>query len=133
MPQTPQQRPPARRRGFTLIELLVTMAIIALLLSLAAPRYFSGIDKAKETILRENLHQMRDSIDKFYADRGRYPANLEDLVTQKYLRKIPPDPVADSDRSWILVPPSDPQKGGVYDVKSGASGTARDGSTYESW
>lgn len=125
--------PRARSNGFTLIELLVTMAIIALLLSLAAPRYFSGIDKAKETILKENLHQMRDSIDKFYADRGRYPANLEELVTQKYLRKIPPDPVTDSDRSWIMVPPSDPQKGGVYDVKSGASGTARDGATYDSW
>ena len=119
--------------GFTLIELLVTMAIIALLLSLAAPRYFSGIDKAKETVLKENLHQMRDSIDKFYADRGRYPASLEDLVTQKYLRKIPPDPVTDSDRSWVVIPPSDPQKRGVYDVKSGAPGASRDGSAYESW
>ncbi|MFH1870214.1 MAG: prepilin-type N-terminal cleavage/methylation domain-containing protein [Pseudomonadota bacterium] len=119
--------------GFTLIELLVTMAIIALLLSLAAPRYFSGVDKAKETVLKENLHQIRDSIDKFYADRGRYPANLEDLATQKYLRRIPVDPVTDSDRTWVLIPPSDPQKGGVYDVKSGASGTARDGSQYESW
>lgn len=119
--------------GFTLIELLVTMAIIALLLSLAAPRYFSGVDKAKETVLRKNLHQMRDSIDKFYADRGRYPASLDDLVTQKYLRKVPLDPVTDSDRSWITIPPSDPQKGGVYDVKSGASGAARDGSTYDSW
>lgn len=120
-------------QGFTLIELLVTMAIIALLLSLAAPRYFSGIDKAKETVLQENLHQMRDSIDKFYADRGRYPASLEDLVTQKYLRKIPLDPVTESDRSWLLVPPSDPQKGGIYDVKSGASGASRDGSAYAGW
>lgn len=124
---------PARGVGFTLIELLVTMAIIALLLSLAAPRYFSGVDKAKETVLRENLHQMRDSIDKFYADRGRYPASLEDLATQKYLRKIPLDPVTDSDLSWIVVPPSDPQKGGVYDVKSGAPGASRDGSAYASW
>lgn len=131
---TPRQlATPTRNSGFTLIELLVTMAIIALLLSLAAPRYFSGIEKAKETVLRENLHQMRYSIDKFYADRGRYPASLDDLVTQKYLRKMPLDPVTDSDRSWITIPPSDPQKGGVYDVKSGASGNARDGSTYESW
>lgn len=125
-------RPP-RSRGFTLIELLVTMAIIALLLSLAAPRYFNSIDRAKETILHDDLHQMRDAIDKFYADRGRYPASLEDLVTQKYLRKIPPDPVTDSDTSWVLIPPSDPQKGGVYDVKSGAPGASRDGSTYDSW
>ena len=120
-------------RGFTLIELLVTMAIIALLLSLAVPRYFSGLDRAKETVLRENLHEIRESIDKFYADRGRYPATLDDLVTQKYLRKLPPDPVTDSEGSWILVPPSDPKKGGVYDVKSGAPGAARDGTTYESW
>jgi general secretion pathway protein G len=119
--------------GFTLIELLVTMAIIALLLSLAVPRYFSSIDKAKETVLRENLHQIRDSIDKFYGDRGRYPATLDDLVTQKYLRKIPPDPITDNDRSWVLIPPTDTQKGSVYDVKSGAPGTARDGSAYESW
>ncbi len=119
--------------GFTLIELLVTMAIIALLLSLAVPRYFSSIDKAKETVLRENLHQIRDSIDKFYGDRGRYPATLDDLVTQKYLRKIPPDPITDSDKSWVLIPPADTQKGGVYDVKSGAPGAGRDGSAYESW
>ncbi|MCE9569958.1 MAG: type II secretion system GspH family protein [Rhodocyclales bacterium] len=119
--------------GFTLIELLVTMAIIALLLSLAVPRYFSSIDKAKETVLRENLHQIRDSIDKFYGDRGRYPATLDDLVTQKYLRKIPPDPITDSDRTWVLIPPADTQKGSVYDVKSGAPGAARDGSAYESW
>jgi general secretion pathway protein G len=119
--------------GFTLIELLVTMAIIALLLSLAVPRYFSSIEKAKETVLRENLHQIRDSIDKFYGDRGRYPATLEDLVTQKYLRKIPPDPITDSDKSWVLIPPADTQKGGVYDVKSGAPGAGRDGSAYESW
>jgi general secretion pathway protein G len=125
-------RPPFSR-GFTLIELLVTMAIIALLLSLAAPRYFSSIDKAKETVLRENLHQIRDAIDKFHADRGRYPLSLGDLVTEKYLRKLPLDPVSDSENSWITVPPSDPQKGGVYDVKSGAPGVSRDGSAYESW
>lgn len=124
---------PARIGGFTLIELLVTMAIIALLLSLAAPRYFSSVDRAKETVLKENLHQMRDSIDKFYADRGRYPASLEDLVTQKYLRKIPSDPVTDSDGSWVVIPPVDPHKGGVYDVKSSAPGTSRDGSAYASW
>lgn len=109
------------------------MAIIALLLSLAAPRYFSSVDRAKETVLKENLHQMRDSIDKFYADRGRYPASLEDLVTQKYLRKIPPDPMTDSDGSWVVIPPSDPQKGGVYDVKSSAPGASRDGSAYANW
>ncbi len=120
-------------KGFTLIELLVTMAIIALLLALAVPRYFGRVDIAKETVLRDDLHQMRDAIDKFYGDNGRYPDTLQDLVTRKYLRRIPPDPITDSDRTWVVVRPSDPNQGGVYDVKSGAKGTAKDGTSYGSW
>jgi len=77
--------------GFTLIELLVVMAIIALLLSLAAPRYFGGVDKARETVLRENLHQMRDALDKYYGDNARYPDALDDLVAKKYLRSMAKD------------------------------------------
>lgn len=127
------QSPSAARPGFTLIELLVTMAIIAMLLSLAVPRYFGRIELAKETVLRENLHQMRDAIDKFYGDHNRYPDALEDLVTRKYLRRIPPDPVTDSDKTWVTVPPTDSRKGGVFDVKSGASGNAKDGTPYSSW
>ena len=119
--------------GFTLIELLVTMAIVALLLSLATPRYFSGIDSAKETVLKENLHQMRDSIDKYFADKGRYPDQIQELVTYKYLRSIPVDPVTESKNTWIPVQPDNPQLGKVSDIKSGAPGTGRDGSTYESW
>ena len=124
---------PCRLAGFTLIELLVVMAIIALLLSLAAPRYFGGVDKAKETVLRENLHQMRDALDKHYGDHARYPVVLEDLVAKKYLRSIPPDPITDSNKTWVVVPPSDPQKGGVFDIKSGASGHGKDGTPYNSW
>ncbi len=120
-------------KGFTLIELLVTMAIIALLLALAVPRYFGRVDIAKETVLRDDLHQMRDAIDKFYGDNGRYPDTLQDLVTRKYLRRIPPDPITDSDRTWVVVRPSDANQGGVYDVKSGAKGTAKDGTSYGSW
>lgn len=124
-----------RRRpaGFTLIELLVVMAIIALLLSLAAPRYFGGVDKARETVLRENLHQMRDALDKYYGDHARYPDALDDLVVKKYLRNIPSDPMTDNNKTWVVVPPSDPQKGSVFDIKSGASGHGKDGTPYNTW
>lgn len=119
--------------GFTLIELLVVMSIIALLLSLAAPRYFGRVEMAKETVLRENLHQMRDATDKFYGDNNRYPNNIDELVTRKYLRRIPPDPITDSEKTWVTVPPSDSQKGGVYDIKSGAPGKGKDGTAYNTW
>jgi general secretion pathway protein G len=124
---------PARRRGFTLIELLVSMAIVAMLLALAVPRYFGRVEAAKETVLRENLHQMRDALDKYYGDHGRYPDALADLVTRKYLRRIPPDPITDSDQTWVAVQPADPAQGGVADVKSGAPGNGRDGTPYASW
>lgn len=125
--------PRKARSGYTLIELLVAMAILALLLSLAVPRYFGGVDKAKETIVKEDLHQMRDAIDKYYGDHGKYPDRLEDLVSKKYLRRIPADPITDSDTTWVAVPPDDPHKGGVYDVRSGAPGNGRDGTAYATW
>lgn len=121
------------KRGFTLIELLVVMVIIALLLTIAVPRYFGSVERTKEAVLHENLSTLRDSLDKFYADTGRYPANLNELVVRHYLRKIPDDPIANSASNWVLVPPSNPQKGGVYDVRSGARGKARDGSSYSDW
>ncbi|HEX6156325.1 MAG TPA: prepilin-type N-terminal cleavage/methylation domain-containing protein [Burkholderiales bacterium] len=120
-------------RGFTLIELLVVLAIIATLLTLAVPRYFSSIDKSKEAVLKENLHQMRDAIGKYYADRGKYPESLQALATDKYLRTVPLDPVTDSATTWIVLAPEDPQKGGVYDVRSGAPGKALDGSEFSTW
>jgi general secretion pathway protein G len=115
------------RRGFTLIELMVVLSIIALLLTLAVPRYFGSIDKSKEAVLRENLNQMRDAISRYYADKGKYPESLDALAAEKYLRGVPLDPVTESDKTWIVVQPDDPQKGGVYDVKSGASGKTKDG------
>ncbi|MFN7085522.1 MAG: type II secretion system protein [Burkholderiales bacterium] len=122
-----------RRDGFTLIELLVVLAIIALLLMLAVPRYFSSVDRAKEAVLKENLYQMRDAIGKYYADKGRYPASIETLAAERYLRKVPMDPITGSASTWIALPPEDTQKGGVYDVKSGAPGKALDGSAYAEW
>ena len=123
----------SRRHGFTLIELLVVMAIIATLLTLAMPRYFHSMDRAKEAVLKQNLTQMRESIDKYYGDRGRYPDSLEDLVSKKYLRKVPSDPITDSTTTWLTVAPEEAGKGVVYDVKSGAAGTALDGSAYDKW
>jgi general secretion pathway protein G len=120
-------------RGFTLIELLVSMAIIAVLLSLAVPQYFGRVEHAKEVVLRENLYQMREALDKYYGDRNRYPDTLNDLVSRKYLRKIPIDPVTGSDRTWITLAPADARLGAVSDVKSGADGNGRDGTPYSSW
>ena len=121
------------RGGFTLIELLVVMTVIGILLSIVVPRYFDSVGRAEEAVLKENLMLMRDAIDKYRADSGRYPNSLDDLVSKKYLRKIPYDPVAKSSDAWMLVPPEDTGKGAVFDVKSGAAGTARDGTPYAGW
>src|SRR3954451_23894738 len=122
-----------RMRGFTLIELLVVLGIVALLLTLAVPRFFPSIDKTKETILAENLRNTRAVIDQFYAITGRYPESLEQLVEKKYLPRLPFDPVADSDAAWVIVPPEDPSRGNVYYIHSGAEGKARNGKPYSEW
>jgi general secretion pathway protein G len=120
-----------RRRGFTLIELLVVMAIIATLLTIALPRYFGSVEKSKEVTLRQSLNVMRDAIDKYYADNGRYPEKLEDLVEKRYIRAIPLDPITESTETWVLVPvPGAMAQGAVYDVKSGAKGNAADGKPF---
>lgn len=118
------------RRGFTLIELLVVLAIIGGLLALAAPRYLHRVDLAKETVLRSDLATMRDALDKFFGDTGRYPANLDELVARRYLRKIPPDPITESADTWVVVAPPAADQGAVYDVKSGAPGATSDGRPY---
>lgn len=119
--------------GFTLIELLVVMAVLGLLVSLAAPRYFQSIDKARESALRENLMQLRQAIDRHFGDTGKYPASLEELVSKKYLRRVPPDPLTERADSWVVVAPEDRSLGLVFDVKSGAKGRARDGTQYDAW
>jgi len=122
-----------RSPGFTLIELLVVMAIIATLLTLAVPRYFGSIEKSKEAVLRENLNQMRDALQKYYGDKGKYPDALEALAAEKYLRKVPVDPITESSTTWMVVAPDDPKKGAVFDVRSGAQGQASDGTPYSDW
>ncbi len=120
-------------RGFTLIELMVVMALIGLLASLALPRYFGQVDKAKESVLRQDLAVMRDAIDKHYGDLGLYPQSLEELVRQRYMRRIPVDPVTERADTWVVVAPPGPDAGKVFDIRSGAPGRARDSSEYASW
>ncbi len=122
-----------RKSGFTLIEVLVTMAIVAMILTLAVPRYFANVDRTREDVLREDLYVMRDAIDKYYSDKSRYPSVLEDLVTEKYLRAVPVDPYTNSTRSWLVVAPEDHTQGAVANVRSAAPGRARDGSWFKDW
>lgn len=125
------------RLGFTLIELIVVLAIIALLVSIVAPRYFRSVDRAREASLRTSLNVMRDAIDKFAADQGRYPESLDELASRRYIRRIPDDPVTGRPDSWLLLPPpSDSihaERGGVADVRSGAAGNGSDGQPYQSY
>lgn len=119
--------------GFTLIEMLVVMTLVALLMTLALPRYFGSLERSKETALRANLKVLRSCIDKYAADKGRFPETLEDLVSLKYLRSVPVDPVTESDRSWITVQSQDSDKGGIGDVRSGAPGTDSMGNTFDTY
>ena len=118
-------------KGFTLIELLVVMAIIATLLTIVAPRYFNSLDKAKEAVLRQDLGIMRNAIDQFYSDFGKYPLDLQELVDKGYMRNLPTDPFTERKDSWVEVPPKNLTEAGVYDVHSGYNGRASDGTFFE--
>jgi general secretion pathway protein G len=141
------------RRGFTLIELLVVLAILALLLTIAAPRYIQHVERARETTLRSSLKVMREAIDKFQGDQGRFPASLDELVERSYLKSVPVDPITDRRDSWVVLseaelPPVTPSGNagngtaprlrapsgtGVADVHSGAPGKGDDGTAYQDW
>jgi general secretion pathway protein G len=133
-------RPNPRRAaaGFTLIELLVVMSLIVVLATISMVMYANSVQRGREAVLKENLFRMRDAIDQYYADKGKYPETLEDLVSAGYLRRVPVDPITDSAETWQLVQAEpDPNdltaEPGVYDVKSGSEGTALDGSKYADW
>jgi general secretion pathway protein G len=124
--------------GFTLIELLVVISMIAILAAMGMVQYKNSIRRAEETTLKHDLFHMRDAIDQYYADKGKYPASLDALVSDGYMRKIPEDPITRSASTWQTIPaepdPSNPSADtGIYDVKSGAQGTSLDGSAYSDW
>ena len=124
-----------RRRwpGFTLIELLVVMSIIAVLLTIAVPRYFRTLERSRETVLRQDLSVMREAIDKHFGDYGQYPDSLLALVERHYIRAVPLDPFTKSADGWQMVVSEDPDHPGIRDVHSGADGTASDGTAYKEW
>ena len=120
-------------KGFTLIELLVVMAIIAVLLTIAVPRYFHSLERSKEAVLKQDLASLRESIDKYYGDTGKYPETLTPLVETHYLRSIPVDPIAKAADRWVIIKSDDPDDAGVKDVKSGAEGAGEGGVPYAAW
>lgn len=121
----------SRRRGFTLIELLIVLAIVGTLLTIAVPSYFASLEHARETALRKSLHVMRAAIDQYHGDRGKYPDTLQELVSARYLRSIPVDPISGAADQWVAE--TSGEGGGLRDVKSGAPGSGRDGTAYASW
>ena len=119
--------------GFTLIELLIVMAIIGTLLTIAVPRYFHTLQRARETVLRHDLAILREAIDKYYADLDKYPDTLPALAEKHYLRALPVDPYTKLADSWTAVLSEDPDRPGIRDVHSGAAELAADGTPFASW
>jgi general secretion pathway protein G len=128
----------ACERGFTLVELLVVISMISILAAMGVVQYRNSVQRTKETILKKDLFEIRDVIDQYYADKGKYPSSLDALVSDGYLRKIPVDPITNSADTWQTEPaepdPANPSaEPGIYNVKSGATGTSLDGSAYSEW
>jgi general secretion pathway protein G len=125
-------------RGFTLIELLIVVSLITVLAGMSIAQYKHGVRLSQEAVLKEDLFRMREAIDQYYADKGQYPADLQTLVSEGYLRQVPKDPFTKSSDTWQTVPsepdPSNPSaQSGIYDVKSGADASADDGTRYGDW
>lgn len=124
--------------GWTLVELLVVLSIILILTAMALTQYRNSVQYAKEAALKSDLFLMRDAIDQYYADKGKYPESLDALVTERYLRAIPRDPITSATDTWETVPAerdagSVASAAGIVDVKSGSQDTALDGSRYADW
>ena len=136
-----QQVTPARApwtAGFTLMEMMIVMTLIVILAGIGLSVYGNSVQRSKEAVLKEDLFQMRDAIDQYYADKGQYPSALDTLVSDGYLRKVPKDPITDSDATWQAIPgepdPNNPSnEPGIYNVTSGSEALALDGSKYSDW
>ena len=126
------------QRGFTLVELLIVLSLVSILAAMGVVQYRNSVQLGREAVLRRDLFAMRDAIDQYYADKNKYPASLDALVSDGYLRKIPEDPFTRTADTWQTVPaepdPANPSDApGIYDVKSGAQGQGLDGSNYADW
>ncbi|EHP88727.1 type II secretion system protein G [Geobacter metallireducens RCH3] len=131
-----------KSKGFTLVELMIVVTIIGILATIAVPSYKWSLIKAREAVLRENLYSIRSSIDQFYADQGKYPDTLQDLVDKKYIHGLPTDPFTRKTDSWETIAPPAPtggadagkqETGNVYDVHSGSDLVGTDGKPYKEW
>jgi general secretion pathway protein G len=125
-------------QGFTLIELMIVMTIISLLAAIAIPSYINNIRRAKEAVLREDLHTMRTAIDSYTVDKQKAPQSLDDLVQAGYLKAMPKDPITERTDTWLPVQEDalmtlDQTQPGIDDVHSGAQQTASDGTSYSTW
>jgi len=125
-------------RGFTLVELMIVMAVISILLTIAIPAYLQSIKRAKEAVLKEDLHTMRTAIDQYTVDKEKAPQGLDDLVQAGYLKVVPIDPMTNRSDTWMTSESDtlmniNETQGGVDDVKSGAQGLAMDGTSYNTW
>lgn len=125
-------------RGFTLVELLVVISMISILAAMGVAQYRNSVTRTREATLKKNLFEMRDVMDQYHADKGKYPSSLDVLVSDGYLRRIPVDPITQSADTWETVmaepDPGNPSaEPGISDVKSGAQGTALDGTLYADW
>jgi general secretion pathway protein G len=124
--------------GWTMIELLIVISIVMILVAMSLTTYRNSVTIAKEAALRGNLFNMREAIDQYYADKGKYPDSLQTLVSESYIRAVPKDPITNSADTWQTTeaeqqPGSNSAEAGIYDVKSGADGTGLDGSPYSEW
>lgn len=121
---------PGKAQGFTLAELLIVLLLVALLASLVAPVVGRSVDQAKQSVLLENLYMLRKALDDFYADKGVYPQNLDELVNNRYLRSVPSDPLSESGEAWML---ERSEEGGIIDVRSTSTGSDQAGTRYADW